>query len=38
LELDDEEEARYAMTETLSLLRDTIARLSEDELLLLHIG
>jgi hypothetical protein len=37
LELDDEE-ARYAMEETLSLLRDTIARLSDDEVLLLHIG
>jgi hypothetical protein len=37
LELDDEE-ARYAMEETLSLLRDSIARLSDDEVLLLHIG
>ena len=37
LELDDEE-ARNAMEETLSLLRDTIARLSDDEVLLLHIG
>ncbi|GGM85642.1 hypothetical protein ACFFX1_29690 [Dactylosporangium sucinum] len=34
----DDEEARYAMEETLSLLRDTIARLSDDEVLLLHIG
>ncbi|MEU4625192.1 hypothetical protein AB0G04_35115 [Actinoplanes sp. NPDC023801] len=37
LELDDEE-ARYAMEETLSLLRDSIARLSDDEVLLLQIG
>ena len=37
LELDDEE-ARYAMEETLSLLRGTIARLSDDEVLLLNIG
>jgi hypothetical protein len=37
LELDDEE-VRYAMEETLSLLRDAIARLSDDEVLLLHIG
>ncbi|WP_344610993.1 hypothetical protein [Dactylosporangium salmoneum] len=37
LELDDEE-ARYAMEETLSLLRDAIARLSDDEVLLLRIG
>jgi hypothetical protein len=37
LELDDEE-ARYAMDETLLLLRDTIARLSDDDVLLLHIG
>jgi hypothetical protein len=37
VELDDEE-ARYAMEETLSLLRDTIAGLSGDEVLLLHIG
>ena len=37
LELDDEE-SRYAMEETLSLLRDTIARLSDDEMLLLHNG
>jgi hypothetical protein len=34
----DDEEARYAMEETLSLLRDTIARLADDEVLLLHIG
>ena len=37
LELDDDE-ARYAMEETLTLLRDTIARLTDDEVLLLHIG
>jgi hypothetical protein len=37
LELDDEE-ARYAMEETLSLLRDTVPGLSDDEVLLLHIG
>jgi hypothetical protein len=37
LELDDEE-GRYAMEETLSLLRDAIARLSDDEVLLLHVG
>jgi hypothetical protein len=37
LELDDEE-ARYAVEETLSLLRDSIARLSDDDVLLLHIG
>jgi hypothetical protein len=37
LELDDEE-AGYALTETLSLLRDTIAGLADDEVLLLHIG
>jgi hypothetical protein len=37
LELDDEE-ARYAIEETLSLLRETIARLSDDEVLLLHVG
>jgi hypothetical protein len=37
LELDDEE-ARHATEEALSLLRDTIARLSDDEVPLLHIG
>ncbi len=37
LELDDEE-ARYAMEETLSLLRDSIAGLADDEVLLLRIG
>jgi hypothetical protein len=37
LELDDEE-ARNATVETLSLLRETIARLSDDEVLLIHIG
>ena len=37
LELDDEE-ARYAIEETLLLLRDAIAGLSDDELLLVHIG
>jgi len=37
LQLDDEE-ARYAMEETLLLMSDTIARLSDDEVLLLHIG
>jgi hypothetical protein len=34
----DDEEAGYAMTETLSLLRDTISGLTGDEVLLLHIG
>lgn len=37
LELDDEE-ARHAMEETLSLLRAVIASLSDNEVLLLHIG
>lgn len=37
LELDDEQ-VRYAMEETLSLLRDSIAGLSDDEVLLVHIG
>ncbi|PWK47048.1 hypothetical protein [Actinoplanes xinjiangensis] len=34
----DEEEAGYALEDTLLLLRDTIARLSDDEVLLLNIG
>ncbi|MBO3743984.1 hypothetical protein [Actinoplanes flavus] len=34
----DDEEARHTMEETLSLLRDSIARLSDDEMLVLHIG
>ncbi|WP_328470966.1 hypothetical protein OHA21_06005 [Actinoplanes sp. NBC_00393] len=37
LELDDEE-ARQALGETLSLLRDTIGSLTDDEVLLIHIG
>jgi hypothetical protein len=34
----DAEETRHAMDDTLSLLRDTIAGLADDEVLLLHIG
>ncbi|GIE33702.1 hypothetical protein Ait01nite_067470 [Actinoplanes italicus] len=34
----DDEETGYAMEDTLTLLRDTIAGLADDEVLLLHIG
>jgi hypothetical protein len=34
----DDEEAGHALTEALTLLRDAIARLSGDDVLLLHIG
>lgn len=34
----DDEEAGYALQETLTLLRDTIAGLADDEVLVLHIG
>ena len=34
----DDEETGYALEETLSLLRDNIARLSGDQVLLVHVG